>query len=99
MALDAPFLGLAPLLPTEVVANLVLVPRSTAGIHASRDREPIAWESYGLLTAAENGGRIAAISDFMRAHLSVDYRVPDDALIKLPDGLSPLDWQLTPPED
>jgi glycosyltransferase involved in cell wall biosynthesis len=98
LALDAPFLGLAPLLPTEVVPNLVLVPRSTARIHAPQDRERIAWESYGLLTATEHGGQIAAISGFMRGHLSIDYRVPDDTLVELPDGLSPVDWQLTPPE-
>ncbi|MGH4018389.1 MAG: glycosyltransferase family 4 protein [Pseudonocardiaceae bacterium] len=99
LALDAPFLGLAPLLPTDVVPNLVLVPRSTARIHAPTDRERIAWESYGMLTAAEHGGRIAAISNFMRAHLGTDYRVPDDALIELPDGLSPPDWQLTSHDD
>jgi glycosyltransferase involved in cell wall biosynthesis len=97
LALDAPFLGLAPLLPTQVVPNLVLVPRSTARIHTPADRERIAWESHGLLTAAEHGGRIAAISTYMRAHLSIDYQVPNHALVELPNGLSPTDWQLTPP--
>ncbi|MGH3623095.1 MAG: hypothetical protein ACRDQ5_15085, partial [Sciscionella sp.] len=76
LALDAPFLGLAPLLPPEVVPNLVLVPRSTARIHAPQDRNRIAWESDGLLTASEHHGRVAAISRFMRAHLSTDYQVP-----------------------
>ncbi len=99
LALDAPFLGLAPLLPTRVVPHLVLVPRSTARIHAPQDRERIAWESYGLLTATEHGGQIAVISHFMRGHLSIDYRVPDDTLIELLDGLSPIDWKLTPPDD
>lgn len=99
LALDAPFLGLAPLLPTHVMPNLVLVPRSTARIHTPADRERIAWESDGLRTAAEHGGRIAAISDYMRAHLSVCYQVPGHALIELPNGLSPIDWQLTPPHN
>jgi glycosyltransferase involved in cell wall biosynthesis len=99
LALDAPFLGLAPLLPTHVVPNLVLVPRSTARIHTPADTERIAWESHGLLTASEHGGRIAVISDYMRAHLSVRYQVPDHALIELPNGLSPADWHLTPPHN
>lgn len=99
LALDAPFLGLPRLLPTHVLPNLVLVPQSTARIHTPADRERIAWESHGLLTAAEFGGRIAVISDYMRAHLSTDYQVPDHALVDLPNGLSPVDWQLTQPDD
>jgi glycosyltransferase involved in cell wall biosynthesis len=98
LALDVPFLGLAPLLPTDVVASLVLVPRSTARVHTPDDRERIEWESHGLRTAVEHGGRIAAISSFMRAHLSNDYHVPDQALIDLPNGLSPADWQLALPD-
>ncbi|MGH3719562.1 MAG: glycosyltransferase family 4 protein [Pseudonocardiaceae bacterium] len=99
LALDAPFLGLAPLLPPQVVPNLVLVPRSTARIHFPTDRERIVWESQGLHTAAEHGGRIAAISDYMRAHLNLTYQVPSHALVDLPNGLSPADWQLTAPDD
>lgn len=99
LALDAPFLGLTPLLPPHVVSNLVLVPHSTARIHTPADRERIAWESHGLLTAAEFGGRIVVISDYMRAHLSTDYQVPDHALVDLPNGLSPADWQLPRPDD
>lgn len=97
VALDAPFLGLAPLLPPQIVPNLVLVPRSTARIHTPAERDRIAWESHGLVTAAEQGGRIATISDYMRAHLIAGYQVPDHALIELPNGLSPTDWRLTPP--
>lgn len=99
LALDAPFLGLAPLLATDMLQNLVLVPRSTARIHTPDDQERIAWESHGLLTTAKHGGRIAAISHYMQVHLSIDYQVPDDALVELPNGLSRTDWQLTPPED
>ncbi len=99
LALDAPFLGLAPLLPTHVLPNMVLVPRSTARIHTPADRERIAWESHGLLAAADHGGRIAAISDYMRVHLRVCYQVPSNVLIELPNGLSPTDWQLTPPHN
>ncbi|MGH3993794.1 MAG: glycosyltransferase family 4 protein, partial [Pseudonocardiaceae bacterium] len=99
LALDAPFLGLAPLLPTHAVPSLVLVPRSTARIHSPTDQDRIAWESHGLRTATEHGGRIAAISDYMRAHLKVSYQVPGHALAELPNGLSPVDWQLTAPDD
>lgn len=99
LALDAPFLGLAPLLPTHVVPNLVLVPRSTARIHTPADRDRIAWESHGLRAATDHGGRIAAISRYMRAHLHLHYQVPDHALAELPNGLTPADWQLCPPED
>lgn len=48
--LPAPFLGLAPLLPTKVVPSLVLVPRATARIHTPHDRERVAWETYGHLS-------------------------------------------------
>ncbi|MGH3771109.1 MAG: glycosyltransferase [Pseudonocardiaceae bacterium] len=99
LALDAPFLGLAPLVPPQVVADLVLVPRSTARIHSPSDRERIAWESQGLCTAAERGGRIAAISDYMRAHLNLTYQVPGRALVNLPNGLSRADWRLTASDD
>ncbi|MGH3822068.1 MAG: glycosyltransferase family 4 protein [Pseudonocardiaceae bacterium] len=99
LALDAPFLGLAPLLPTHAVPNLVLVPRSTARIHSPTDRQRIAWESHGLRITTEHGGRIAAISDYMRAHLNLTYQVPSDTLVELPNGLSPADWQLTAPDD
>ncbi|MDQ3885506.1 MAG: glycosyltransferase family 4 protein [Actinomycetota bacterium] len=50
-----------------------------------------------MLTAAEHGATIATISRYMHTHLGRDYRVPDDALLALPDGLSPSDWHLTPP--
>ncbi|MGH3930106.1 MAG: hypothetical protein ACRDTF_09035, partial [Pseudonocardiaceae bacterium] len=99
LALDAPFLGLAPLLGPRVVPSLVLIPRSTARIHTPADQERIAWESHGLLTATDHGGRIAVISNYMRTHLKVDYQVPDHALVDLPNGLSPVDWQLTAPDD
>ncbi|WP_075763835.1 glycosyltransferase [Actinoalloteichus fjordicus] len=99
LALDAPFLGIPPLLAPETLPNLVLVPRSTARIHAPTDRERIAWESYGLLTAAEHGSTIATISQFMHTHLGREYHIPDHALRGLPDGLSPSDWQLSLPAD
>ncbi|MGH3830107.1 MAG: glycosyltransferase family 4 protein [Pseudonocardiaceae bacterium] len=99
LALDAPFLGLAPLLPPQTVPNLVLVPRSTTRIHSPSDRERIAWESQGLRTVTERGGRIAAISDYMRGHLNLTYQVPSHTLVDLPNGLSPADWRLIAPND
>jgi hypothetical protein len=56
IAFDAPFYGLAPLLPTGQRARLVNVARATAALHAPADRERAEWERAGLLAAASAGG-------------------------------------------
>ncbi|MEG8179241.1 glycosyltransferase family 4 protein [Nocardia terpenica] len=99
VAFDVPFLGLPPLLPPDVLRDVVLVPRSTAVLHAPSDRERVAWESYGMHTNITHGGKIAAISTHMRRHLTDQYWIPDEALIDLTDGLGPTDWELPHPED
>src|SRR5690606_37425072 len=88
IALDAPFHGLAPLLDTRLLRRTLLVPRSTALLHSPEQGERIAWERHGLTCLAEAGGRVAAISAHMRAHLTADYRLPADAFIDLPNGLT-----------
>lgn len=99
VAFDVPFFGLAPLLPDTLLPQVVLAPRSTARIHDPTNAARVAWEAHGLLTAAVHGGRIAAISRHMRAHLAEDYHIPQSAIIDLPAGLTSADWQITPPED
>ncbi|MBF6175993.1 glycosyltransferase family 4 protein [Nocardia blacklockiae] len=99
LAFDVPFVGLAALLPAEVVSTMVVVPRSTAAIHAPADRERRAWESYGLHATSTHGGRIAAISHYMRHHLTSHYWIPHDTLIDFPDGLGPRDWTLGSADD
>ena len=103
LAFDVPFLGLAPHLPEAAVRDLVLIPRATARLHDPANRHRVAWEAYGLGSAATRGARIACISTHMRHHLRDQYAVPDQALIDLPDGLIPDDhtqpgpWPHLPP--
>ncbi|WP_409186571.1 glycosyltransferase family 4 protein [Amycolatopsis sp. VS8301801F10] len=92
LAFDAPFLGLGAALPRDLLPSLVLVPRSSAKIHAPHDIERVRWERDGLLAAAAGGARIATISPFLAEHLRNDYHVPDESLATLRDGLVPDDW-------
>jgi glycosyltransferase involved in cell wall biosynthesis len=86
IALDFPFLGLAPHLGTPDT-ELLLLPRSTTQLDAPHDHEHIRWEREGMAAAVERGGRIAAISQHMRTHLTRSYGVPPGALVDLPNGL------------
>lgn len=92
VALDVPFLGLATTLPPDLIPHLVLVPRSSARIHDPADIARVIWETEGLHSATEQGARIAAISAFMRHHLTEDYGVDQRHIVDLPDGLVPADW-------
>ena len=96
---DVPFYGLATTLPAELVADLVLVAHSTAGIHCPDELERVTWETHGLRHTVELGGRIAAISEHMRNHLVRDYGLPAKAIVDLPIGLSPADWTRPTPAD
>lgn len=99
VAFDAPFYGLGPLLAPAARSNLVVVARSTAALHAPHDAARINWERDGLRVTAASGGRIAAISAHMRAHLATSYGIPGPSLADLPNGLTASDWQHTrPPE-
>jgi glycosyltransferase involved in cell wall biosynthesis len=89
IAFDAPFYGLAPLLPAAHRARLVNVARATAALHAPADRERAAWERAGLLAAASAGGHIAATSRHMRQHLTSAYAIPGEAITDLVNGLTP----------
>jgi glycosyltransferase involved in cell wall biosynthesis len=93
IAFDAPFLGLAALLPRERRREVVLVPRSSALIHAPWDTPRVGWERAGLHAGLADGTRIGAISPFLGAHLREDYGVPAASVIELRDGLSAGDWE------
>lgn len=94
---DVPFLGLVPLLPTDVVPSVTAVIRSTGMLHDPAGAARVAFERSGLHFLAAHGGRVAAISGYMRGHLARDYAVPSEALVSLPDGLVPSDWDNRPP--
>ena len=89
IAFDAPFYGLAPLLPDGQRARLVNVARATAALHAPADHERAAWERAGLLATARAGGHIAATSRHMRQHLTSAYGIPGEAITDLVNGLTP----------
>jgi len=89
IAFDAPFYGLAPLLPAGQRARLVNVARATAALHAPADSERAEWERAGLLAAASAGGHIAATSRHMRQHLTSAYGIPGGAVTDLVNGLTP----------
>jgi hypothetical protein len=94
---DVPFLGLPPLLPTAVGPSLTAVIRSTGILHDPANTARVAFERSGLHYLAAHGGHVAAISGYMREHLTRDYAVPSGALVSLPDGLVPSDWEHQPP--
>ena len=93
VALDCPFYGLAAELSPTARPSLVVVARSTAALHAPEDIARIRWERDGLHQLLSGGGRVAAISAHMRAHLTTDYGVPDTAVLGLPNGLTSDDWK------
>jgi glycosyltransferase involved in cell wall biosynthesis len=95
--LDVPFLGVAPLLPMGVGRRLTAVIRSTGILHDPANADRVAFERAGMRFLAGQGGRVAAISGYMRSHLIRDYDVPSWALADLPDGLVPGDWDDCPP--
>jgi glycosyltransferase involved in cell wall biosynthesis len=99
IAFDVPFLGLPPLLAPRLARSLLLVPRSTALLHAPADRDRIAFEAGGLRAAVALGARIGTISAHMRSHLHAHLAVPHASLIDLPDGLTTLDRQFGTPRD
>lgn len=95
--LRCPLLRLGGATVPDVRRNMVVVARSTAALHAPEDLARIAWEREGLYATAEAGGHIAAISGYMRHHLTTAYGIPGSALISLTNGLTRADWHTTPP--
>jgi glycosyltransferase involved in cell wall biosynthesis len=89
VAFDAPFFGLAPLLPARHAARIVNVARATAALHACGDHERITWERGGLQATAQAGGRVAATSRHIRQHLTSAYGIPPAAITNLINGLVP----------
>ncbi|MBC9717819.1 glycosyltransferase family 4 protein [Streptomyces sp. TRM66268-LWL] len=86
IALDTPFLGIAPHLDGSD-AGLLLVPRSTTLLADPDNHRRVHWERAGLTAAVDRGARVAAISHHMRSHLTYCYGVPRTALVDLPNGL------------
>lgn len=80
VAFDAPFYGVAPLLPARHAARMVNVARATAALHGCDDHERITWERDGLLATAHAGGRVAATSRHIRQHLAGAYGIPSAAV-------------------
>jgi len=93
---DVPFLGVPPLLPAALLPAVAVVPRSTGPLHDPAGHDRIQFERDGLSYLSRHGGRVAAISQFMRQHLIRDFGVRDAALLDLPDGLTPQEWQPQP---
>lgn len=75
LAFDAPLLGLGAVLPPAILRHLVLIPCSSAIVHAPSDHDRIAWEDTGMLVGASGGARIATLSRFMADHLHDAYDV------------------------
>ncbi|WP_433186202.1 glycosyltransferase family 4 protein [Actinoallomurus sp. CA-150999] len=96
---DCPFYGLADALTANARSSLVAVARSTAALHDPGDTPRIEWERKGMHQLVAAGGRIAAISTHMRTHLSTEYRIPETAILDLPNGLTAEDWQHIPAPD
>jgi len=93
VAFDCPFYGLAAQLTPVLRPGLVLVARSTAALHAPDDTARMAWEHDGLQRAIASGGRVAAISAHMHAHLTEACQLPPHAVLDLPNGLTAADWR------
>lgn len=85
IGLDRSLLGLGRFVFSNV--DLLLVPRSTTAVMCPSDGHRIVWERESVHAATDQGGRIAAISAFMREHLQRDYGVPNDVMVDMPNGL------------
>ncbi|WP_206790715.1 glycosyltransferase family 4 protein [Amycolatopsis sp. MtRt-6] len=93
VAFDAPFLGLAALLPPARRRDVVLIPRSSALIHAPWDAPRVAWERAGLHAGLADGTRVGVISPFLGRHLRENYGVPARSMVAVRDGLAASDWE------
>jgi glycosyltransferase involved in cell wall biosynthesis len=94
---DVPFFGVPALLPTGLAPCVAMVPRSTGLLHDPDNEERIGYEQRGLQSLASCGGRVAAISSYMRGHLEYGYGLPPDSIVELSDGLTADEWELRPP--
>lgn len=85
VGLDVPFLGLAPY--ASPALDLLLVPRSTAGLTCPEDFSRVHWEREALRTATARGGHVGAISPHMRRHLTAGYGVSQSSIVSITNGL------------
>ncbi|CUU60991.1 Glycosyl transferases group 1 [Parafrankia irregularis] len=91
VAVDAPFAGMAPLLPADLRRRLLTLPRSLAVQHGQTEQARFSWESAGFASAWQAGGRLGAISQHMADCLTGPYQVPAQAIVAVPNGLSNAD--------
>ncbi|MBV9013817.1 MAG: hypothetical protein JO272_17570 [Pseudonocardiales bacterium] len=92
---DVGFSGAAARSIADSAWTTVIVPRTSALLVCPELAERVAWERQSLRRAAERGVRIAAISGYMRSHLTEQIGVPASAVIDLHNGLSGVHAQPT----
>jgi glycosyltransferase involved in cell wall biosynthesis len=89
VAFDVPYYEMGAFLPGWAAARLVTAARATAALQAPGDHARISWERRSLQAAAARGGKIAATSAYMAAHLEHDYAIPRGLITPLTNGLTP----------
>jgi Glycosyl transferases group 1 len=92
---DVGFSGAAARSTADPAWTTVIVPRTSALLVQPELAERVAWERESLRRAAEMGVRIAAISGYMRSHLTEQIGVPTSAVVDLCNGISGVDAELT----
>ncbi|MGH3935248.1 MAG: glycosyltransferase, partial [Pseudonocardiaceae bacterium] len=90
---DVGFSGAAARSTADLAWTTVIVPRTSALVVQPELVERVAWERESLRRAAEVGVRIAAISGYMRSHLTEQIGVPVSAVVELRNGVSGVDGE------
>ncbi|MGH3889832.1 MAG: glycosyltransferase family 4 protein [Pseudonocardiaceae bacterium] len=88
---DVGFSGAAERSTVDSAWPMVIVPRTSALLVSPDLVERVAWERESLRRAAEVGVRIAAISGYMRSHLTEQIGVPASAVVDLHNGVNGVD--------
>ena len=88
---DVGFSGAAARSTVDSAWTTVIVPRTSALLVQPELVERVAWERESLRRAAELGVRIAAISDYLRSHLTGQIGVPPSAVVELRNGVREAD--------
>jgi glycosyltransferase involved in cell wall biosynthesis len=88
---DVGFSGAAARSTADSAWTTVIVLRTSALPVQPELLERVAWERESLRRAAERGVWIAAISGYMRSHLTEQIGVPASAVVELRNGVSGMD--------
>ncbi len=88
---DVEFSGAAARSTADSAWTTVIVPRTSALLVQPELAARVAWERESLRRAAEMGVWIAAISGYMRSHLTEQVGVPASAVVDLRNGVSGVD--------